>query len=172
MQSSWQRTKMDLALSSMSGGDIQNGMEYESRQIPQKPDLSNTFVSKSHLGWVKVEDLSRIDSICRANPAPAKQFNGPRRINPNKPLQRCQEWTSETIGILRVEGILRNSSSSTAGGSGLSNDSVSSSVGYSTAAPSHGTEPRDGETKDGYWYWSSQHRKWYHRNDNGTYIYS
>lgn len=60
-------------------GDIQNGMTYETRQTPKKPDLSSTFVSKSQLGWIRVEDLSRVESICRANPPPAKQFNGPKK---------------------------------------------------------------------------------------------
>ncbi|KAH6626062.1 hypothetical protein B0J18DRAFT_464110 [Chaetomium sp. MPI-SDFR-AT-0129] len=89
-------------------GNIQNGMTYETRQEP-KPDLSNTFISKSSLGWVRVHDLSRVDSVCRANPPPAKQFDGPKRIDKKTPLRRCQEWTSETIGNLKAEGVLLDS---------------------------------------------------------------
>ncbi|KAI1810011.1 hypothetical protein GGS20DRAFT_580222 [Poronia punctata] len=87
-------------------GNIQDGMTYETEQLSQKPDLSNTFISKSQLGWIKIEDLSRVDSICRSNPPPAKQFDGPRKINKDQPLRRCREWTSETIGILRSERVL------------------------------------------------------------------
>ncbi|KAF5005576.1 hypothetical protein FDECE_7983 [Fusarium decemcellulare] len=87
-------------------GNIQEGMTYESSQLATKPDLSPTFISKSQLGWVMVDDLPRIDSICRANPPPAKQFNGPKRISKNQPLRRCQEWTKETIGHLKVQDIL------------------------------------------------------------------
>ncbi|KAI0871250.1 hypothetical protein GGS24DRAFT_472213 [Hypoxylon argillaceum] len=80
-------------------------MTYETRETP-KPDLSHSFVSKSQLGWVKSQDLHRIDSICRSNPPPEKQFNGPTRIDKSKPLRRCQEWASETIANLRAEGVI------------------------------------------------------------------
>ena len=94
-------------------GDIQTGMTYEAKQLSRKPELSSTFVSKSKIGSVKVEDLSHVDSTCRANPPPAKQFNGPRRININQPLRRCQEWTNETIEDLKTEGVLVDDSDST-----------------------------------------------------------
>jgi hypothetical protein len=151
-------------------GDIQTGMTYETRQTSKKPDLSNTFLSKSQLGWVSVENLSRVDSICRANPPPAKQFNGPKRINKNQPLRRCQEWTSETIGSLEAEGVLLRNTDSAAGGS--SSARGSSRARHSAAGPSRSTEPTDGETRDGYWYWSAQYQRWYHQNDDGTYEWS
>ncbi|KAK8855277.1 hypothetical protein PGQ11_011189 [Apiospora arundinis] len=87
-------------------GDIQNGMTLEMKETSKSPDLSASFISKSQLGLVRVEDFSRVQSICRANPPPAKQFNGPRRINPAQPLRRCQEWTSEIVKSLRAEGVL------------------------------------------------------------------
>ncbi|KAH9908219.1 hypothetical protein F4778DRAFT_468651 [Xylariomycetidae sp. FL2044] len=87
-------------------GDIMKGMEYETRVTSQNPELSNTFISKSPLGWVKAQDVSRVDTVCRANPPPAKQFNGLKRINKNVPLRRCQEWTKETTESLKAEGIL------------------------------------------------------------------
>lgn len=90
-------------------GDIQNGMTYETRPLSKKPELSSTFVSKSQLGWIRNENLSRVEPICRANPPPKKQFNGPKRIDKTKPLRRCQEWTDETITNLRSEGVLVNS---------------------------------------------------------------
>ncbi|KAF4460300.1 hypothetical protein FALBO_12928 [Fusarium albosuccineum] len=187
-------------------GDIQNGMTFESRQLSRKPDLSHTFVSKSQLGWVRFDDMHRVESICRSNPPPAKQFNGPRRINKNQPLRRCQEWTSETIGYLKAEGVLIDGSATTAAGSSSAGGSSyteghgagsstsgryssgnSSSGRYSSGSSSYGryttsssstgghtvgsnqsSELRDGATRDGYWYWSSQYQRWYHRHDNGA----
>jgi hypothetical protein len=87
-------------------GDIQNGMTYESKN-GKKPEDSASFVSKTSIGTVSVGDISRIDSVCRRIPPPAKQFNGPKRINPNVPLRRCQEWTQETVQALRNEAILK-----------------------------------------------------------------
>ncbi|KAH8884176.1 hypothetical protein GQ53DRAFT_830100 [Thozetella sp. PMI_491] len=87
-------------------GDIQNGMSYEAKPMSKKPEMSATFVSKTKLGQVNVKDLHLVDSICSNNPPPAKQFNGPRRIDKNKPLRRCQEWTSETVAELKARGVL------------------------------------------------------------------
>ena len=72
-------------------GSIQEGMSYEVRVTTRMPDLSNSFVSKSQVGWVRTEDADRVDAICRGNPPPAKQFNGPKRINKREPLRRWQE---------------------------------------------------------------------------------
>ncbi|KAF5666071.1 hypothetical protein FHETE_6372 [Fusarium heterosporum] len=87
-------------------GDIGNGMELEIKKLEQEPELSVTFMSSSLLGRVKTDDMSRVECICRANPPPEKQFDGPHKIDKNKPLRRCQEWTSEIIGTLRAEGVL------------------------------------------------------------------
>ncbi|KFH42635.1 hypothetical protein ACRE_066230 [Hapsidospora chrysogenum ATCC 11550] len=83
-------------------------MTYETKQTP-RPNFDGNFVSQMQLGWIKVEDLPRVDTICRANPPPAKQFDGFRRINKDQPLRRCQEWTHETMGKLRAAGILLES---------------------------------------------------------------
>ncbi|KAM0282465.1 hypothetical protein ACHAO9_010254 [Fusarium lateritium] len=88
-------------------GNIQNGMEFEAKKLSEKPELLQTFVSKSQLGWIKAGDLHRVEEICCANPPPAKQFDGPKRIDKTKPLRRCQEWTSVTVASLRAEGILQ-----------------------------------------------------------------
>lgn len=101
------------------------------------------------------EDLSRVDDICRVNPPPAKQFNGAKKINKNQPLRRCQEWTSETIGSLRAEGVLL--------------DQVPDAPGPSSGAiGSQGTEPGGGETRDGGWHWSVEYERWYRENDDGS----
>ena len=89
-------------------GNIQAGMTYETKQTP-RPNLDGTFVSKMQLRWIKIEDLPRVDTICRTNPPLTKQFDGFRRINKDQPLRRCQEWTRETIGELKVVGILLDS---------------------------------------------------------------
>ncbi|KAH7303325.1 hypothetical protein B0I35DRAFT_321439, partial [Stachybotrys elegans] len=86
-------------------GNIQQGMSFETR-YPEKPESSPTFLSRRLLGWVQESSLEKIEQICRSNPAPAKQFDGPRRIDPRQPLRRCQEWTKETIELLRSQGVL------------------------------------------------------------------
>ncbi|SPJ73849.1 uncharacterized protein FTOL_03579 [Fusarium torulosum] len=87
-------------------GDIQSVMNFEASELSKKREESQTFVSKSQLGWIKAGDLHRVEAICRSNPPPAKQFDGPKRIDKTKPLRRCQEWTSENVASLRAEGIL------------------------------------------------------------------
>lgn len=85
--------------------NIQQGMVYE-RKGAKKPEESVTFEEKEAIGWVDANDMNRFDAICRSNPAPAKQFNGPRRMGHRQPLRRCQEWTAETIQDLKSEGVL------------------------------------------------------------------
>jgi hypothetical protein len=87
-------------------GNIQNGMTYESKPA-KRPEDSASFVKKELLGTVTTANYSRIDSVCKRIPPPAKQFNGPKRINPNVPLRRCQEWTQETVQALKNEGIFQ-----------------------------------------------------------------
>lgn len=31
-------------------------------------------------------------------------FEGPRRLDPDVPLRRCQKWTAEAVGRLRKRG--------------------------------------------------------------------
>ncbi|KAB8437420.1 hypothetical protein FH972_025098 [Carpinus fangiana] len=74
----------------------------------KRPEDSNSYAGRKDLiGTVVTDDLSRFSTICQENPPPAKQFNGPRPINPGKPLRRCQEWTSETIQALKDAGVLK-----------------------------------------------------------------
>lgn len=86
-------------------GNIQNGMSFEHKHS-EKPEDSLEFLSKSHLGKVSEANYPRIKSILEAIPAPAKQFQGPKRIDPSAPLRRCQEWTAEAIEVLKTEGVL------------------------------------------------------------------
>lgn len=87
-------------------GNIQSGMTYEEKSA-EAPRQSLTFESMSVLGRVPSSSLQQISSICRSNPPPEKQFDGPKRIDSKKPLRRCQEWTAETIQLLEQEGLLQ-----------------------------------------------------------------
>ena len=87
-------------------GSVQIGMVFEIKKEDTSPREESSFVSMSKLGLVKASDLDRFESICRSNPPPDKQFDGPHRIDKTKPLRRCQEWVSETVELLRAEGVL------------------------------------------------------------------
>ncbi|TPX10985.1 uncharacterized protein E0L32_008022 [Thyridium curvatum] len=100
-------------------GNIQEGMDFEKRPT-EYPKLENTYVAHRLLGTLSSSDLDTMEAVCRSNPPPEKQFDGPRRIDRKKPLRKCQEWTAETIRLLEQQGILRPasgaaSSSSTSG---------------------------------------------------------
>lgn len=83
-------------------GDIQNGMTYESKP-GKRPEDSASFLKKELLGTVSTSNYPRINNVCSQIPPPAKQFNGPKRIDPSIPLRRCQEWTQEAVEYLTGE---------------------------------------------------------------------
>ncbi|PGG97888.1 hypothetical protein AJ79_09060 [Helicocarpus griseus UAMH5409] len=80
-------------------GDIQNGMFFENKPV-RKPDESATFVSKERIGSVTHDNYPRVLTTCENIPPPKKQFQGPKRLYPDEPLRRCQEWTAEAIQAL------------------------------------------------------------------------
>ncbi|KAG8424903.1 hypothetical protein J3458_001658 [Metarhizium acridum] len=86
-------------------GNIQQGMRYEMKATDAAPDSDPPYHGQTRLGWISANDIPRIDVICRSNPAPEKQFEGARKITAY-PVRRCQEWTAETIGLLRERGVL------------------------------------------------------------------
>lgn len=86
-------------------GNIQSGMEYETKTSKQ-PEESATFQEKTLLGTVTAADYQSIDSVCRSIPAPPKQFEGAKRLYPQQPLRRCQEWTADAIEALRSKEII------------------------------------------------------------------
>lgn len=86
-------------------GNIQNGMTYETKP-GERPEESATFISKTTIGIVSAVNFPRIDTICRSVPSPPKQFDGVKRIYPDVPLKRCQEWTQEAIQALKEDGVL------------------------------------------------------------------
>lgn len=89
-------------------GNIQTGMEFQERWSDD-PESADTFVEKWYLGEVRERNVDQLRAICRGNPAPKKQFDGAKRLFPKEPLRRCQEWTAETIEMLKSEGILLSS---------------------------------------------------------------
>ncbi|KAF4445527.1 hypothetical protein F53441_10747 [Fusarium austroafricanum] len=89
-------------------GNAMNGFDLEIRETYQSPRLEATFQSWAEIGVIAVNNLPRVQAICEANPPPGKQYHGLKKIDPAKPLRRCQEWTSETIGHLREQGVLLN----------------------------------------------------------------
>ena len=119
-------------------GDIQNGMRFE-QKATRRPEDSASFVEKTFLGWVLVENYGYIEDTCRNIPPPKKQFNGPKRLYPKEPLRRCQEWTNEAVETLFSSGVLQTGDTCTS---------------FSTDAP--------------YWVWSEYYQKWYHENDDGS----
>ena len=66
-------------------------------------EKSATFQSKSQIGKVEVTDLSRIKQICLKIAPLKKQFQRPRRLYPQEPLRRCQEWTAEVVQAIIAE---------------------------------------------------------------------
>lgn len=87
-------------------GNAMNGFTLEIREASQSPRLEATFESWTEIGVIVVDDLPRVKAICEANSPPGKQYDGLKKIDPEKPLRRCQEWTRETIGHWREQGVL------------------------------------------------------------------
>lgn len=87
-------------------GDIQNGMKHNDKPA-KKPEESATYQGKEFIGKIAAADFARIKPTCESIPAPKKQFEGPRKLYPNEPLRRCQEWTQEAVNALVNAGILK-----------------------------------------------------------------
>ncbi|KZF20227.1 hypothetical protein L228DRAFT_249908 [Xylona heveae TC161] len=80
-------------------GNIQEGMSF-SMMPTKKPEDSITYKAKVLIGKVSEFDYPRMRDVCEMIPPPKKQFQGSRRLFPNEPLRRCQEWTAEAIQAL------------------------------------------------------------------------
>jgi hypothetical protein len=65
-------------------------------------DLHN----KVYLGRVAKKNYAKIKGICEGVAPQAKQFVGPRRVEPRVPLRRCEEWTRGLIEVLERERVL------------------------------------------------------------------
>lgn len=81
-------------------GDIQTGMTFESKPTAKPDESSLTFLSKERMGSVTHANYPRILTICQNTEPPKRQFQGPKRLYPDEPLRRCQEWTAEVIKAL------------------------------------------------------------------------
>ncbi|KAF1919475.1 hypothetical protein BDU57DRAFT_536458 [Ampelomyces quisqualis] len=87
-------------------GNIQTGMEFGHTSEKQLEE-SASFLGKSYIGCIPESEFPRAQAVVEKIPAPAKQFDGPRRVDPSIPLRRCREWTEEAMQALRDEGILQ-----------------------------------------------------------------
>jgi hypothetical protein len=170
-------------------GNIQTGMIHEHKKAKQ-PEMSNSFGGlKQLIGTVTPENYVHIRSVVNSVPPPKKQFNGPKKIYPNEPLRRCQEWTQEAIQALTDRGILLspNSGSSSSSGSYWTysdNDKRyyhTNTDGTTEWAPeasgsgsssNRGTsQPRNSGTASSshsYWTYSDKYKRYYHTNADGT----
>lgn len=149
-------------------GSVQTGMTFENRPVNKAPEESSSFVSKSPVGWVAASNLRALENICRSNPPPEKQFNGHKRINPKKPLRRCQEWTAETLRSLEAQGVLKRD-----GGSSASGSNAAAQQARSSQSRSRSNSPADGQTsQDGYWTWSQKYQNWYHSSRDGHVLWA
>jgi hypothetical protein len=86
-------------------GDIQNGMSYGHR-ISTRPEEEVIHIGKQYVGTVSIADFTRVEFVVNTVPRPKKQFDGPKRVNPQEPLRRCGEWTKEAIQALKDAGVL------------------------------------------------------------------
>ncbi|KAK6611366.1 hypothetical protein H4I95_02162 [Botrytis cinerea] len=90
-------------------GNIQTGMMHSHRASLTAPEEAPDFGGvKKLLGIVRVEKYKLVREIVDAIPAPGKQFEGPRRLDMQVPLRRCQEWVREAVDALREAGVLES----------------------------------------------------------------
>ncbi|KAH7333397.1 hypothetical protein BKA65DRAFT_43976 [Rhexocercosporidium sp. MPI-PUGE-AT-0058] len=79
-------------------------MIHEHKKAKQ-PEMSSSFGGlKQLIGTVTLNNYVHIRSVVNGVPPPKK-------IYPNEPLRRCQEWTNEAIQALTDRGILQPPSS-------------------------------------------------------------
>lgn len=112
----WIRTEDPLALPESAiapagmrvqvTGNIQTGMTFEVKSDVD-PTVCLDGKAKHKIGKIESCDLERLIQTCQTLPPPAKQYDGPKRINPGIPLYRCQEWTAEAVQLLIDAGVVR-----------------------------------------------------------------
>lgn len=110
-------------------GNIQAGMTYEDHASTTPPEEDPSFIDRVLIGTVDttatipttmtatvtgattdpvtalLESIRTI--LCSHVPPPKKQFEGARRLFPQEPIRRCQEWTAEAIQSLVEAGVLK-----------------------------------------------------------------
>lgn len=87
-------------------GNVQQGMEFEVKDAID-PTTSPESKRKQNIGTIRQNDLQKLIEICQSLAPPPKQFDGPKKIDPDKPLYRCQDWTAEVIQLLMKAGVLQ-----------------------------------------------------------------
>ncbi|KAF1346563.1 hypothetical protein BDV97DRAFT_300568 [Delphinella strobiligena] len=86
-------------------GNVKQGMTYESKPWP-KPEDYPAFRHKELLGLVSTTSFSKIGEVCAAIPPPEKQYEGRKKLRPEKPLWNCQDWTTDAVAALIAAGVL------------------------------------------------------------------
>ncbi|KAM3522120.1 hypothetical protein MY4038_008757 [Beauveria bassiana] len=88
-------------------GPVNNGaMQYETKPTYVHPSKSMTFVDMRALRKISSHHLPRMDEIRRGNQPPIRQMCDGELLYPDVPLRCCQEWTKETIELLKEAGVL------------------------------------------------------------------
>ncbi|KAF5971578.1 hypothetical protein FBULB1_9152 [Fusarium bulbicola] len=101
-----------------------------------------------------------------------------KKINPRQPLRRCQEWTAETIAMLKSQGVLVSEGSVGNTVNAGNSRSVGRTYGQSSTQPtqarsSSSSQPVDGQTSsDGYWTFSSKYGDYYHVGKDGRTLWA
>jgi len=88
-------------------GNIQTGMLFNHKPSSPPSDEAD-YISMTQIGRVRVQEFEngRLKQVVESVEEPKKQFDGTRRLFPQEPLRRCQEWTAEVIARLGKEGVL------------------------------------------------------------------
>jgi hypothetical protein len=90
-------------------GNIQQGMFHNHRPGARpEEDKDSFFLSKELLGQVSKQryDDGEFKRVCDSIGPPPKQFDGRKKIDPNKPLRRCGEWAEDGVNKLREVALL------------------------------------------------------------------
>ncbi|KAF5622219.1 hypothetical protein F52700_10610 [Fusarium sp. NRRL 52700] len=164
-----------LKIRSMAGTG--SGAHFEHKSA-KKPQDSGSYVGHHYLGYISSLDRRFFKQICQSNPPPAKQCNKGKRINPRQPLRQCQEWTAETIAMLKSHGVLVSEGSVGNAAQAGPSHSVGRTYGQSSTQPSQAgssssSQPVDGQTSsDGYWTFSSKYGDYYHVGKDGRTLWA
>lgn len=88
-------------------GSIQMDMIYQEKTV-KRPEDSASYHSHSLLGTVAKDNFPRFREICESIEVPKKQLKGPKRLYPDEPLRRCQEWVADALQALRAAKVLED----------------------------------------------------------------
>ncbi|KAK0103861.1 hypothetical protein ONS96_004970 [Cadophora gregata f. sp. sojae] len=74
------------------------------------PSAEVDFISMAQIGSIGVEafENGRVQEVVETVPEPKRQFDGPKRLFPQEPVRRCQEWMVDVVHTLGKEGVLED----------------------------------------------------------------